>query len=130
MGPDCWAKSGGDIFEGDLEASDEEWARRERDLRSGAEIDLGCNWRFDPSTDDRPCLPCHIRISVRFVNDAFEAFGTLLGSGDYVSGTEVVFCRSEDLRAAYRAAVNAGPGCDAQVHRLERSARRSHRRAA
>lgn len=130
MGPDCWAKSGGDIFEGDLEVSDEEWARRDELLRHGGEIDLGCTWRFDPSTDEKPCLPCNIRISVRFVNGAFEAFGTLLWSGDYVSGTEVVFSRSDDLRTAYRAAVNAGPMCDAQIQRLERTARRARRRAA
>ena len=130
LGPVCWGQSSGDIFEGDLGASDEEWARRAEVLAKGGEIDLGCNWRFDPSTDETPCLPCHIRVSLRHVSGAFEAYGTLLGSGDYVNGTEVVFCRSEDLRAAYRAAVNAGPRCDAQVHRLFTLARRAHRRVA
>jgi hypothetical protein len=130
IGPVCWGQSGGDVFEGDLEASDEEWARREECLRSGGEVDLGCNWRFDPSTREEPCLPCHIRISLRHVGGEFEAYGTLLDSHEYVSRTEVVFRRSEDLKTAYRAAVNAGPRCEAEVYRLQRAARRARRRAA
>lgn len=134
-GPVCWAASGGDAFEADLEASDEEWTRREQLLRAGGEIDLGCNWEYDEGED---YLPCTVRVSVRFVGPhpgrpegVFEAYGRLINSSWLVDGAEVVFSSGTDLRAVYAAAVMAGPRCAAQAAwRRKQLARRFRARAA
>ncbi len=126
MGPVCWAASGGETFEAELEASDEEWARREALLRAGGEIDLGCNWEFDQGEDYPPTT---MRVSVRFWNGAFEAYGALVNPAD-PSMVEVVFLRSDDLRAVYEAAVLAGPHSTARAAwRRRQWARKAHRAA-
>jgi len=131
MGPVCWAASGGDAFEADLEVSDEEWARREAVLRNGGEIDLGCNWEYDQGED---YLPCRVRVSLRF-NAAlglFEAYGSLINPDRrLIMQEEVVFEDGTDLRAVYAAAVMAGPRCAAQAAwRRKQLARRFRARAA
>ncbi len=104
MGPVCWAASNGSLFEGDLNASEGEWARRERLLRAGGEIDLGSNWDFDLGED---YFPTKVRVSVRFRNGRFEAYGALANPVTPVEA-EVVFAASTDLRSVYEAAVAAG----------------------
>ncbi|MDI6871918.1 MAG: DUF6011 domain-containing protein, partial [Bacillota bacterium] len=106
MGPVCWAQSQGDVFERDLEATEEEWARREHLLRHGGEIDLGCNWPWvDPEKirTHTLVLPQTMRVSIRYNPTAglFEAYGE-------AAGREVVVSAHADLRDAYRAAVNLG----------------------
>ncbi len=129
MGRVCWAKSMGDAFEGDLEATDEVWARREETLRKGGEIDLGCNWEYDRG-EGYPA--CRVRVSLRYLDETgeFEAYGRLLGAtGDDI--TEVSFKIHADLRTVYRAAVMAGPRCTAQAAwRRRQLARRCRARKA
>lgn len=113
MGPVCWANSMGDAFERDLEASDEEWARREKLLRADGEIDLGHNWEYDQGQD---FLPWMVRVSLRFnsVTARFEAYGSLVNPGrPSLHEAEIIFGASADLKTAYAAAVKAGPNCAA-----------------
>jgi hypothetical protein len=128
VGPVCWGACGGDVFEADLEASDEEWERREKVLRSGGEIDFGCNWRhieYDPNMALQ--LPVSMRVSLRCKDGQLEAYGLVFDPrGHY----EVVFGRSQDIREISRMAVNAGPASEAQVYRIQRAARRKNRRVA
>lgn len=134
MGPDCWAFSGGDVFERDLDASPKEWQRRERLLCGGGEIDLGANWQYiehDPNMALQ--LPQQMRVSVRHKDGQFEAYGLVFGLTPAES-REIVFLRSPDVKAAYAAAVQAGPASNASAHRIMRTqvqrARRSQRRRA
>jgi hypothetical protein len=118
MGKVCWAKSQGDVFEKDLEATPEEWARREHVLRIGGEIDLGANWPWiDPEKAETHALvlPQQMRVSLRFnrTNGLFEAYGE-------VTGREVMVSSHSDLKDAYRAAVNLGPGSEAAAYRYRR----------
>jgi hypothetical protein len=118
MGSVCWAKSQGDVFEKDLEASEEEWARREHVLRIGGEIDLGVNWPWlDPEKVETHALvlPQTMRVSLRYD----DSFGAFVASG-VVAGVEVIFSLHTDLKAAYRAAVNMGPAREAEYHRYRR----------
>ncbi len=130
MGPVCWAASGGDVFEPDLVASDQEWARREEILRHGGEIDLGQQWDYDQGED---FLPCKVRVSLRFNADlgVFEAYGFLINHDRrLMDGAEVVFDSGTDLRRVYAAAVKAGPRCTAQAAWRRRQFARRSRRAA
>lgn len=130
MGPVCWSACNGDVFESDLEASPDEWARREALLRGGGEIDFGCNWRhieYDPKMAIQ--LPVSMRVSLRYLpdSDCFEAYGVVFDPrGKY----EISFGESRDIREAYRMAVNAGPESEAQVYRIQQAARRRNRRVA
>lgn len=122
MGPVCWAESGGDIFEKDLEADEKEWARREEVLKSGGEIDFGVNWQhidYDPEMALQ--LPTTMRVSIRYRDGAFEAYGYIYHPQ---GNREEVFCRSTDIQVAYRAAVNAGPQSNANVVQIQRKQRR------
>jgi len=145
MGPVCWSASQGETFEADLEASDEEWARREAVLRNHGEIDLGCNWEYDQGED---YLPCNIRVSIRFIrphrtlpewpNGVYEAYGRLINPrhlahptiGECEQAAEVTFAAGTDLRTIYAAAVLAGPRCTAQAAWRRRQLARRFRRAA
>lgn len=123
MGPICWGRSMGDVFEKDMEASEQEWARREETLRMGGEIDLGCNWRYmDRDPEMALQLPSSLRVSLRFKDGRFEAYGLVYGWGE---NREVVFGSSEDVRTAYRVAVNAGPQSSATARRIMESNRRA-----
>lgn len=108
MGPICWRKAHGDVFESDLQASDQEWARREEHLKMGGEIDLGVNWRYPIQTEEGWTLAVQMRVSVRYKDGAFEAYGFLY---DPPRGhdKEIIFDRHENLRVVYRTAVEAGP---------------------
>ena len=123
MGPFCWKLSNGDVFEKDLEASPEEWARREQHLRNGGEIDLGCNWQYiDHDPDKVLQLPLTMRVSVRYKDGAFEAYGTIFKPG---KNEEVVFARCADIRDAYHAAVLAGPESNARAYAARKAALRA-----
>ncbi len=113
MGPVCWAASNGDAFAADMEASDEEWARREKLLKAGGEIDLGCHREFDLEFDQgEDYMPCRLRVSIRYLSetDEFEAYGRLVSpsASVYMDNQEVSFLNDRDLRAVYAAAVMAG----------------------
>ncbi|MDQ7794118.1 MAG: DUF6011 domain-containing protein [bacterium] len=120
MGPVCWVASGGNVFESDLTADDQEWARREAVLLQGGEIDLGANWRYidhDPKVALQ--IPRWMRISVRYRGGQFEAYGFTVFVGER-DVKEIIFARSPNVRVAYAAAVTAGPQSDARAHRLMR----------
>lgn len=128
MGPVCWTASKGDVFERDLEATPQEWERREQLLRQGGEIDLGANWRYidiDPQMALQ--LPWQLRVSVRFRDGEFEAYGCASWGQE---SREIVFVRSSDLRSAYAAAVQAGPVSSARAYRYTRTRRRVTARRA
>jgi hypothetical protein len=125
LGPVCYAKSGGGIFDRDLEADEKEWKRREDLLKNGGEIDLGVNWDYpDPGNLIRGCF---MRISVRFRDGAFEAYGHVYKPG---RGTEeIIFARDTDIKAVYRTAVIAGPISNAQAYRTRQNERKKLKRA-
>ena len=123
MGPKCWSESGGGIFAPDLDADDKEWARREEALRAGEEIDVGANWDYpDPGNIIRGY---YMRVSVRYKDGSFEAYGHLTKAGQPCQ--EVVFARG-DIKAAYKAAVEAGPRYTAMAHRMRKQAGRKARK--
>lgn len=128
MGPVCWSLSNGDVFEKDLEASPEEWARREQHLRNGGEIDLGCNWQYiDYDPNKALQLPLTMRVSVRYKDGAFEAYGHI---HRFDGGSEeIVFARCADVRDAYQAAVLAGPESNAKAYAARKAAMRKARQA-
>lgn len=115
LGPQCWRSSGGGSFDGDLDASPEEWERREVLLRDASgEVDFGANWRYiDPDPSMALQLPWHLRVTVRYRDGAFEAYGLADWGPDQ---RELVYHRSLDLKSAYTAAVSAGPASTARVH--------------
>jgi hypothetical protein len=118
MDPVCWTESLGGLFERDLQASDEEWARREELLRKGGEIDLGVNWQYiDHDPNMALQFPQQMRVSVRFKDGAFEAYGQVSWGG---LSREIVFLRSLDVQTAYAAAVQAGPASNAAAERSRR----------
>jgi hypothetical protein len=130
LGPDCWAKSNGDIHEKDLGATPEEWARREDLLRNKAgEVDFGTTW---PYLDDRTALLAFMRVSVRYDGrtEMFEAYGAIpvLGMPNHMH--QIVFLQSTDIRAAYEAAVNAGPQSQARAYRASKDSARGSRQIA
>lgn len=131
LGPVCYKKSGGGVFDADLQADESEWARREELLKKGGEIDLGVNWDYpDPGNMIRSYS---MRVSVRYRDGAFEAYGKLFKYGSKES-EEVIFARGQDLKAIYREAVAAGPTATAQAYQARkqafRAAKRNMRRAS
>ncbi len=118
LGPVCYSKSGGGAFDADLQADEKEWARREKVLKAGGEIDLGVNWDYpDPGNLIRSYT---MRVSVRYRDGAFEAYGHLSRAGK--ESEEVIFARSQDLKMVYREAVAAGPTYTAMAYRARREA--------
>jgi len=118
MGPICWGKSRGDIFEKDLEADEQEWKRRESVLKSGGEIDFGCNWQYiDYNPEMAIQLPVNMRVSLRYKDGAYEVYGVIY---DPKGNREVVFHRTSDIKDAYKAAVQAGPYSNANVARIQK----------
>ena len=105
LGPICYRKSGGGVFDGDLKADEKEWERRRELLLKGGEVDFGVHWKyFDETTKEIE----YIRISLRFnkKEKVFEAYGAY-------DDKEVIFGRTDDVKEAYRLAVAAGPTCNA-----------------
>jgi len=126
LGPKCYKKAGGGVFDADLQADDKEWARREELLKAGGEIDLGVNWDYpDPGNMIRSY---HMRVSVRYKDGAFEAYGCLMKPGK--DQEEVVFARGQDLKVIYREAIAAGPTATAQAYQARKPAFRAAKRAA
>lgn len=118
LGPVCYGKSGGGIFDADLQADEKEWARREELLKAGGEIDLGVNWEYpDPGN---MIASYHMRVSVRYREGAYEAYGHIFLAGK--EAQEIVFARSQDLKLVYREAVAAGPTYTAMAYRERREA--------
>ncbi|SFU81899.1 DUF6011 domain-containing protein [Alicyclobacillus macrosporangiidus] len=104
MGPICYGRSGGGVFDKDLTVDDAEWARRKALLERGGEIDLGANWPYLAEDGVR----YQMRISVRYRDGKYEAYGAL---NDWVRGVqrELLIDRGTDLRRVYESAVLAGP---------------------
>lgn len=126
LGPVCYKKAGGGVFDADLQADDNEWSRREKLLKAGGEIDLGVNWDYpDPGNMIRSY---RMRVSVRYKDGAFEAYGCLMKPGK--EHEEVVFARGQDLKVIYREAIAAGPTATAQAYQARKQAFREARRAA
>jgi hypothetical protein len=122
----CYEKSGGGAFDADLKADEKEWTRREELLKKGGEIDLGVNWDYpDPGNMIRSYT---MRVSVRYRDGAFEAYGSLFKYGRKES-EEVIFARGQDLKAIYREAVAAGPTATAQAYQARKQASRQARKA-
>jgi hypothetical protein len=128
LGPVCYRKSGGGAFDGELQADEEEWQRREQLLQRGGEHDFGW-WDYVEQTPDGPVpVTRGLRISIRcemgryIVYGAFHKFGLVTG--------EIVFYNGTDLRAAWRAAIAAGPECNAAAYRVRRDIARAWRAQA
>ncbi len=128
LGPVCWGKSHGDVFERDLDASDEEWERREKLLRSGGESDLGVNWQWiDPDSTAALQIPRTMRVSMRYRKDSglFEAYGVVFWG--FEQDREIIFASGQEIRTVWRAAINAGPQSEARVAAYQRGMRRRAR---
>lgn len=128
MGPDCWVKCGGDVYEKAIDVSPDEWADRENLLRyRGGETEFGAFW---PYIDDEHALVDVMRVAVRYVayTGFFEAYGTITGLDGHTR--EIVFLQSTDIRAAYEAAVMAGPQAKARAYKAQRDSARAVRRVA
>lgn len=118
LGPVCYAKSGGGVYDADLKANEKEWARREKFLKAGGEIDLGVFWDYpDPGNMIRSN---NMRVSIRYNNGAYEAYGCLTKPGK--DQKEIIFARGQDLKIIYREAVAAGPTYTAMAYRARREA--------
>lgn len=134
LGPVCYGKSGGGVFDKDLEADEKEWERRREHLMLakaegepyGPEIDLGVNWRVYRDG----YLPLSIGIAIRYNFDTenFEAYGRINHLSADDPNFETVYYSGKDLKEAYRAGVAAGPKEQANCDRAVRSARRRGRR--
>jgi hypothetical protein len=122
MGPICYRSSGGEVFDKDMDASDEEWARREKLLEAGGEIDLGVNWQYPVQGIG---VGYTMRVSVRFREGQYEAYGFVNRYGHPDGDDEIVFCRSLVLKEAYQAAIEAGPRFTAMAHRARQRAIRA-----
>lgn len=117
IGPICYEKSGGGVFDADLNVDEKEWQRREELLKHGGEIYLGVNWDYpDPGNLIRGYT---MRVSLRYRDGAFEAYGRMYKAGQGYK--EVIFERSADIKTAYKAAILAGPLSTAQAHRTRMS---------
>jgi len=117
IGPVCYEKSGGGVFDADLNVDEKEWQRREELLKHGGEIYLGVNWDYpDPGNLIRGYT---MRVSLRYRDGAFEAYGRMYKAGQGYK--EVIFERSADIKTAYKAAILAGPLSTAQAHRTRMS---------
>lgn len=124
LGPVCYRKAGGGAFDADLEASDQEWADREEFLRRGCEEDFGY-WDWVEQTPDGPVIVTRaMRVSVRWRDGAFEAYGEALVAEQ---AREQVFYRGPDVREAWRAAVAAGPESNARAYAVRRELARAAR---
>lgn len=119
LGPVCYRKAGGGVFDGDLNASEAEWARREQLLRHGGEHDFGW-WDcvYTPPDGEPMILRRAMLVSVRYRDGMYEAFGDVMFQGCHVD--ERVFYRGPDIREAWRAAIAAGPESNAAAYRAER----------
>ena len=62
LGPVCYKKSGGGVFDADLQADEKEWARREELLKAGGEIDFGVNWQYPLGNG----FSANMRVSLRY----------------------------------------------------------------
>lgn len=125
MGPVCYEKSGGGIFDADMLADDREWTRREEVLKHGGEIDLGVNWDYpDPGNLIRGY---QMRVSVRYKDGAFEAYGALYKPGQ--ENQEVVFSRGSDIKDVYGKAVAAGPSYTAKAYQTRKCSQRKAMKA-
>lgn len=124
MGPICYRESGGGIFEADMEADEKEWARRDELLRHGGEVDFGVNWQYPIEGNVLPTFYT-LRVSVRFKDENFEAYGIVTGPG---KNEEVIFTSTPDIKAAYRAAIDAGPRCSAEAFQARKQGARETRK--
>jgi len=122
LGPVCYGLSGGGIFDGNMDVPDEEWARREKLLEAGGEIDLGVNWQYPVQGIG---VGYTMRVSVRFREGQYEAYGFVNRYGHPDGDDEIVFCRSLVLKEAYQAAIEAGPRFTAMAHRARQRAIRA-----
>lgn len=128
MGPDCWFKTGGQDLEKILDASPEEWAKREESLRRGNQ-DPSFGVAQWPYLGDDTMVGV-MRVSVRYVayTGYFEAFGVIYMPDGHPR--EIVFHQSKDIRAAYEAGVMAGPQAKARAYKAQRDSARAARRVA
>lgn len=119
LGPVCYAKSGGGAWDKDMQATEEEWERREKLLRSEGESDFGyCDYVHQ--TEYGPVVLTRVmRISVRYRDGMYEAYGHVDSIAHQVQA-EVVFYRGHDIKAAWAAAIAAGPECNAAAYRTQR----------
>lgn len=123
LGPVCYKKSGGGAFESQLEVPEEQWELRAEAMRRGGEADFGY-WDCVVQTEHGPVVLIRaMRVSVRFRDGAFEAYGTrfLPGGGK----EDVVFYRGGDVRECWRAAIAAGPESAAAAYRTQREIARA-----
>ncbi|HHY95893.1 MAG TPA: hypothetical protein GX513_12935 [Firmicutes bacterium] len=123
LGPVCYAKSGGGAFDGELQATEEEWHRREQLLQRGGEHDFGWWDYVERTRDGLAPVKRGMRISIRCEMGRYIAYGAICRLGD-VTG-EVVFYSGCDLKAAWRAAIAAGPESNAAAYRVEREITRA-----
>ena len=128
LGPVCYRKTGGGVFDGDLIDIVAELALREQLLNRGGEHDFGW-WDYVEQTPGGPVpVTRGLRISVRCEMGRYIAYGAFHKFG-LVTG-EVVFYNGPDLREAWRAAIAAGPECNAAAYRVRRGIVRAWRAQA
>lgn len=128
LGPVCYKASGGGAYDSDMQASEAEWERRAEDLRKGGEWDFGTwDWVVRPrEPGDLPFVIHHtLRVSVRFRDGQFEAYGHVGYAFVPEEEREVIFYRGDDIRACWAAAIAAGPECNAAAYRAEREIARA-----
>lgn len=138
MGPVCYGKSGGGVFDKDLEADEKEWERRREHLTLartplgdgkfepyGPEIDLGANWKILRSEISVLPLTCSISVRYNFDTENFEAYGRIHHMA--ANQPDIVFYSGKDLKAAYREAVAAGPREQAKCDRAVMRSRKGRR---
>ncbi|MEW6049193.1 MAG: DUF6011 domain-containing protein [Bacillota bacterium] len=128
LGPVCYRKSGGGMYDSDMQASEAEWERRAEDLRKGGEWDCGTwDWVVRPKEPgDLPFVVRRtLRVSVRFKGGQFEAYGHVGYAFVPEEEREVLFYRGDDIRACWAAAIAAGPECNAAAYRTEQQLTRA-----
>lgn len=103
--------------------SEDEWDRRRENLVAGGELDFGSNWQYP---NEELGTGETMRISVRLMGHVYQAYGHITRRAYGWSGCvdEVIFYSGFDLKAACRAAIEAGPGCNAMTERVRKLARK------
>lgn len=122
LGPVCYRKAGGGVFDADLQADEKEWARREELLKAGGEIDFGVNWQYPLGNG----FSVNMRVSLRYRDGVFEVYGKIY---DPRGDREIIIASSGNLRAAYKEAIAAGPTYTAMAYRERKEVGRAYRKA-
>lgn len=122
IGPICWRKAGGGLFERVMEADERTWAERERILKNGGEYDLGSNWQMDIQES---LVPLKARVSIRWNPEqhVYEVYA--VGWFGHERREERVLFSSPNIKEAFLAGVQAGPELTASALARQRALARA-----